>query len=74
MTIDNGKSKKLIIIANSPKNKKFVEKSIKDYKLTLTKGDYIYENGLFTLFNTGQYNFTDIRNDAFRSNVEYEET
>lgn len=66
-------SKKLIIKADSSKNQKFIEKVIKEYKLSADKGDYIFKNNVFTLFNTNQYNFTDIRNDAYKSKVEYEE-
>ena len=66
-------SKQLTIKADSSKNQKFIEKTIKDYKLSKEKGDYTFENNVFILFNTNKYNFTDIRNDAFRNKVEYEE-
>lgn len=66
-------SKKLIIKATTSKIEKFIEKVIKEYKLSESKGDYSYKNKLFTLHNTNQYNFTDIRNDAHKAGIEYEE-
>lgn len=67
------KSKKLTVNIDSPKVDKFVSNLIKDYKLTSSKGDYFYDQKTFVLFNTNQYNFTDIRNELFHKGIKYEE-
>jgi len=50
---------------------RFTKSIIKDYKLTDSKGDYMYDGETFTLFNTNQYNFTDIRNTTYQKGFEY---
>ncbi len=70
--VRESKSTKLIIKLDS-KIRKFVERIIKDYKLTASKGDYKLTDDEFILFNTNQYNFTDIRNEAFQKKIPYEE-
>ena len=67
------KSKKLTVNIDSPKVDKFVSNLIKDYKLTFSNGDYTYDQKIFVLYNTNQYNFTDIRNDIYRKGIKYEE-
>lgn len=64
-------SEKLIIHIKNNKVDFFVKSIIKDYKLTDSKGDYMYDGETFTLFNTNQYNFTDIRNETYRKGFEY---
>jgi len=71
--VKEAKSKKLTVKIDSSKIDKFVTNIIKDYKLTSSKGDYTYDQKTFVLYNTNQYNFTDIRNDLFRKGIEYEE-
>ena len=71
--VKEAKSKKLIIKTDTPKTSKYVENIIKDYKLTASKGDYTYDGKIFILFNTNQYNFTDIRNETYQKGFEYEE-
>jgi hypothetical protein len=67
------KVRKLTVKIDSSKIDKFVTNIIKDYKLTSSKGDYTYDQKTFVLFNTNQYNFTDIRNEIFRKKIDYEE-
>jgi hypothetical protein len=64
-------SEKLITHNKNNKVDFFVKSIIKDYKLAATKGDYTYDGKVFTLFNTNQYNFTDIRNETYRKGFEY---
>ena len=64
-------SEKLIIHNKNNKVDFFIKSIIKDYKLTALKGDYTYDGETFTLFNTNQYNFTDIRNETYRKGFEY---
>lgn len=66
------RSEKITIAINSIKIKKFIEQIIKDYKLMLNV-DYTYDEKIFTLFNTNQYRFTDIRNEVFHKNFDYQE-
>lgn len=71
--VKEAKSKKLTVKIDSPKTDKFVSNIIKDYKLTSSKGDYTYDQKTFILYNTNQYNFTDIRNAFFYKGIKYEE-
>lgn len=64
-------SEKLIIHNKNNKVDFFIKSIIRDYKLTTLKGDYTYDGETFTLFNTNQYNFTDIRNETYLKGFEY---
>lgn len=67
------KSRKLIVNIDLSKTEKFIVEIVKDYDLKLSKGDYTYDQKIFVLYNTNQYNFTDIRNDIYRKGIKYEE-
>mgnify|MGYP007124367310 CR=1 FL=1 len=67
------KSEKIIIKITSKKIEKFVFDIIKDFKLSSDKSDYKINEKTFELYNTNQYNFTDIRNEIFREKIDYEE-
>lgn len=67
------KSIKLEIEIKNKKIQKFVEKIIKENELKKDDGDYIYNESKFTLFNINQYKFTDIRNEVFQKNFDYQE-
>ena len=67
------KSEKIIIEITSKQIEKFVFNIIKDFKLSSDKSDYKINEKTFELYNTNQYNFTDIRNEIFRKKIDYEE-
>lgn len=67
------KSIKLEIEIKNKKIQRFVEKIIKENELKKDNGDYIYNESKFTLFNTNQYKFTEIRNEIFHKKINYEE-
>ena len=65
------KSEKIVVELKNKKEESFVKSLIKDYKLKDL--DFSLSESCFTLFNTNQYNFTDIRNEIFKKNFSYEE-
>jgi hypothetical protein len=71
--LKEGKSEKLVVKIDSPRVRKFIENIIKEYKLSSSNKDYILTDKSFTLFNTKQYTFTDIRNDLFKKKISYDE-
>lgn len=65
------KSTKIKIKIKNKKEESIIKSLIKDLKLS--ESEFLIEKDSIIILNVNQYRFTDIRNEVFRKNFDYQE-